>query len=76
MITKLVGVGNDIGIIIPPKLLSDLHLKQGDYVIVSETPFGLEIQCTKLSASQGQSDPRENGGEICHPAPEGSGCSG
>lgn len=44
MNTKIIGIGNSAGIIIPSSLLASLHLKRNDPVVISETPDGFEVR--------------------------------
>ena len=38
MIAKIISIGNSSGIVIPAQLLTSLHLKKDDRVVISETP--------------------------------------
>ena len=44
MIAKIISIGNSSGIVIPAQLLTSLHLKKDDRVVISETPNGFEVQ--------------------------------
>jgi putative addiction module antidote len=43
MSTKVIGIGNSAGIILPKELLSRLQLEKGDTVYLNETPDGLTV---------------------------------
>ena len=49
--TKIIGIGNSAGIVIPAALLNSLNLKRNDRVILSETEHGLELQKAETAAS-------------------------
>ena len=38
MIAKIISIGNSSGIVIPAQLLTSLHLKKDDRVVISENP--------------------------------------
>ena len=44
MIAKIISIGNSSGIVIPAQLLTSLHLKKDDRVVISEKPNGCEVQ--------------------------------
>ena len=44
MIAKIISIGNSSGIVIPAQLLTSLHLKKDDRVVISENPNGFEVQ--------------------------------
>ncbi len=41
--TKLTGIGNSTGVVIPRDTLAELSLKKGDQVTIERTPDGLLI---------------------------------
>ena len=41
---KLIPIGNSTGVIIPKDLLHDLGVSQGDTLVVTKTPSGLELR--------------------------------
>ena len=41
--TKVIGIGNSAGIIVPKEMLSRLRIEKGDTVYLSETPAGLTV---------------------------------
>lgn len=41
--TKLISVGNSVGVILPKELLEKLRLSKGDTLHVLETPRGVEL---------------------------------
>ena len=47
MIAKIISIGNSSGIVIPAQLLTSLHLKKDDRVVISETPKGFQVQRTE-----------------------------
>ena len=41
--TKVIGIGNSAGIILPKEVLSRLHIEKGDTLYLNETPDGLTL---------------------------------
>ena len=41
--TKVISIGNSLGIILPKDVLSRLKVERGDTLYVSEVPAGLQI---------------------------------
>jgi len=41
--TKIIQIGNSVGIVLPKEALAALHAKKGDTVILSAAPDGLRV---------------------------------
>ena len=41
--TKIIAIGNSLGIILPKEMLARLKVEKGDMVCLSETPFGAHL---------------------------------
>jgi len=41
--TKLIAIGNSVGIILPKEVLARLNVQKGDSICLTETPFGANI---------------------------------
>jgi putative addiction module antidote len=41
---KLIPIGNSTGVVIPKTLLQELGVAQGDTLVVTKTPSGLELR--------------------------------
>jgi putative addiction module antidote len=48
---QLKKIGNSTGLILPKELLARLGLEEGDALVVSETPDGLNLHITKGDAT-------------------------
>jgi putative addiction module antidote len=45
---KLIPIGNSTGVVIPKDILRDLGAEQGDTLIVTRTPNGIELRAGDL----------------------------
>lgn len=56
--TKIIAIGNSVGVILPKETVARLNVKKGDTICISETPFGANLTpydeefARKLEASQ------------------------
>ena len=56
--TKIIAIGNSIGVILPKETAARLNVQKGDTICLSETPFGVNLTpydeefSLKLEASQ------------------------
>ena len=41
--TKIIAIGNSVGIILPKETLARLNVQKGDTVCLSETPYGAHL---------------------------------
>ena len=41
--TKIIAIGNSVGIILPKEMLARLKVEKGDTVCLSETPYGAHL---------------------------------
>jgi len=41
--TKLIAIGNSVGIILPKEVLARLNVQKGDSICLTETPYGANI---------------------------------
>jgi putative addiction module antidote len=56
--TKVIAIGNSVGVILPKETVARLNLQKGDTICISEMPFGVNLTpydeefARKLEASQ------------------------
>lgn len=56
--TKIIAIGNSVGVILPKETVARLNVQKGDTICISETPFGANLTpydeefARKLEASQ------------------------
>jgi putative addiction module antidote len=56
--TKVIAIGNSVGVILPKETVARLNLQKGDTLCISEMPFGVNLTpydeefARKLEASQ------------------------
>ena len=41
--TKIIAIGNSVGIILPKETLARLKVEKGDIICLSETPYGAHL---------------------------------
>ncbi|HVZ84154.1 MAG TPA: hypothetical protein VG893_10815 [Terracidiphilus sp.] len=41
--TKVISIGNSVGIILPKEALAHLNVQKGDTICISETPYGAHL---------------------------------
>jgi putative addiction module antidote len=41
--TKIIAIGNSVGVILPKETLARLNVQKGDTICISETPYGAHL---------------------------------
>ena len=49
---KLIPIGNSTGVVFPKEVLQELGVRQGDTLVVTRTPVGLELRAGDPDSKQ------------------------